>query len=139
MRIMTPEKPTNITHPDAEFVQLLGGLSGVFSGIQAQYAQCAEEKEQYRQQVSALQTVPSNIVAANKQKKLIAILNAIFACEYIDGVSKKEFMQRMANALGCPGIADYNKALYNVKNTYGYDDIFTELSDAAHRELTKND
>ena len=38
----------------------------------------------------------------------------------------------------CPGIANYSQALYGVKNTYGYDDIFTELGKVAHDEILKN-
>ena len=69
---------------------------------------------------------------------LVAILNAIYESGYIVDCSKKEFMQRMATMLGCPGIADYNKALYNVKNTYQYDEeIFTDLAQVAHNEILK--
>jgi len=109
------------------------------SGVKTLYGRSMEEKEQLRQQVETKKIVPANIVAEGKQKKLIAILNAIYEDEYIEGASKKEFMQRMADALGCPGIANYSQALYGVKNTYGYDEIFTHLGQVAHDEILKND
>ena len=48
-------------------------------------------------------------------------------------------MQRMAVACGCESIANYPKALYNIKNTYKYDEIFKNLAEVAHNEILKND
>ena len=113
------------------------GLSGVMHQQYTEKQALLRRCEDLEAQTNILPATP--IVAEGKQKKLLAILNAIFESRYIDGISKKEFMQRAAEMFGCPGLADYTRALYNVKNTYGYDDIFTELAEVAHKELIKND
>ena len=114
-------------------------LELIFRGISGVIHQQEQEKQQLllrcEQYESQLQSLPAaSIVAEGKQKEVIAILNAIYESGYITG-SKKEFMQRMADALGCESIANYNKALYNVKNTYKYDEIFDKLAKVAHDEI----
>lgn len=131
---ITSFEPTS----DAGVMNMLEGMGQFVNGVKVLYGRSVEEKERYRQQAEAKQIEPTNIVAEGKQKKLIAILNALYAAGYTEGLSKKEFMQRMADAFGCPGIANYSQALYGVKNTYGYDDIFTELGKVAHDEILKN-
>ena len=79
------------------------------------------------------------IVADGKQKELVAVLNVIYEAGFVTGCTKAEFMKRMADAFGAQGITNYNKALYNVKMTYKYDDIFTHLNEVAQAEKTKND
>ena len=115
---------------------ILRGFSGYAHQQEEEKQQLQLRCEQYEAQMQSLPA--TSIVADGKQKELIAILNAIYEAGYITG-SKKEFMQRAADALGCEGIANYNKALYNVKNTYKYDDIFKDLAEVAHGELLKND
>ena len=52
--------------------------------------------------------------------------------------SKKEFIERMANALGCPQMANnYCGQLYKIKLTNKYETIFDDLSDAAQQEKMK--
>lgn len=124
--------------PESPVQQLLSGVKGILRQQEIETYRWRQQCEQYEAQVQALPT-PTNIVADGKQKKLIAILNAIYEGGYVVNITKKEFMQRAAEMLGCPGIADYNKALYNVKNTYAYDEIFTDLAQVAHNEIIKND
>ena len=123
--------------PNSPLELLFHSMAGLVHEKEAEKQQLHERCAYLEQQV---QTLPQTcIVADGKQKKLIAIRNAIYEGGYIVGCNKKEFMLRMASALGCPGLADYNKALYNVKNTYQYDEIFTDLAQVAHNEITKND
>ena len=125
------------TVPDSSLELLLRGITGLVHENETEKRQLHERCEYLEQQI---QTLPQTcIVAEGKQKKLIAILNAIYEGGYIAGCNKKEFMQRMTSALGCQGLADYNKALYNIKNTYQYDEIFSDLAQVAHNEITKND
>lgn len=124
---------------DAGMMNVLEGMGQFVQGVKMMFGRSVEEKEQLRQQAEANRIEPKNIVAEGRQKKLIAILNAIFEDGYTEGVSKKDFMQLMSNAFGCPGLANYSQALYGIKNTYGYDDIFTRLAQVAHEEILKND
>ena len=138
MNNQTPNITSFDPSTDAGVMNMLEGMGMFVNGVKVMYGRSVEEKERYRQQAESSQIEQTNIVAEGKQKKLIAILNAIFEDDYTEGVTKKEFMQRMADAFGCPGIANYSQALYGVKNTYGYDDIFTELGKVAHDEILKN-
>ncbi len=76
---------------------------------------------------------PSNIVMPGKLKELIAVLNAIYLSPLVDHdtITKKEFFERMAIALGNPAIADYAKPLSDIKNAYKYDEIFDALKAVA--------
>ena len=124
------------SRPESPMELILRGFSGYAHQQEEEKQQLQLRCEQYEAQMQSLPA--TSIVAEGKQKELIAILNAIYEAGYLTG-SKKEFMQRAADALGCEGIANYNKALYNVKNTYKYDDIFKDLAEVAHGELLKND
>ncbi len=123
--------------PESPVSLLMRGMAGVMREKDAELYQMQEKCSRLEAEAEAMAIEPTCVVADGKQKKLIAILNAIYGSGYIVNCSKKEFMQRMATALGCPGIADYNKALYNVKNTYQYEEIFTDLSQVAHNEILK--
>lgn len=122
---------------DAAVMGILDGFGQVMSGVKVMFGRSMEEKEQLRQQVESAQIAPSNMVAEGCQSDIIAILNAMYECGLIKG-SKTEFMQRIANALGCPGIADYSKQLYKAKWTNKYSEIFRKLGEAAEREKTKD-
>ena len=123
--------------PESPLELMLRGFSGLVHQQEVEKFDLQERCARYEAQAQALPA--DSVVAEGKQKKLIAILNAIYEDGYIEGVSKKEFMQRISDALGCPGLANYSQALYGVKNTYGYDDIFTRLAKVAHDEILKND
>ena len=115
---------------------ILRGFSGFVHQQEAEKQHWQQRCAQYEAEQQTLP--PACIIAEGKQKEVIAILNAIYEAGYITG-SKKDFMQSMADACGCDGIANYNKALYNIKNTYKYDDIFKDLAEVAHKELLQND
>ena len=122
---------------DAALARILGGMGEVLTGVREKFVQCAEEKQQAQQQLEAQSLPVTNIVAEGMQNELIAIFNAMHARGMVT-CSKKEFIERMANALGCPQMAaNYAKALYNIKLTYKYDEIFEKLSEAAQEEKKK--
>lgn len=122
---------------DAALARILGGMGEVLTGVREKFVQCAEEKQQAQQQLEAQSLPVSNIVAEGMQNELIAIFNAMHARGMVT-CSKKEFIERMANALGCPQMAaNYAKALYNIKLTYKYDEIFEKLGEAAQEEKKK--
>jgi hypothetical protein len=122
---------------DAGVMSMLEGMGQFASGIKQMYGRCVEEKEQLREIANAARIQPLNIVAEGCQSDVIVILNAMYELGVIAG-SKKEFMQRMADALGCPGIADYSKQLYKAKWTNKYSDIFRKLAEVAEQEKTKD-
>ena len=124
--------------PESPIELVLRGVSGIVHQKETENFYLKERCSQYEQQIQALPAA-SNIIADGKQKEVIAILNAVYEAGLITGVSKKEFMQRMADACGCPGIANYSQALYGIKNTYKYDEIFKNLAEVAHNEILKND
>ena len=130
---MTSLDPTT----DAGVMNMLDGFGQFVSGVKTLFGRSVEEKEQLRLQVESNQIAPSNMVAEGCQSDLIVILNAMHACGLIKG-SKTEFMQRIADALGCPGIADYSKQLYKAKWTNKYPEIFRKLGEAAEQEKTKD-
>ena len=123
--------------PESPVSLFMRGVAGMMHEKDVEVYRIQQRCAQMEEEMESKAIDPSLVVAEGKQKKLIAILNAIYEDEYIT-CSKKEFMQRIATALGCPGIADYNKALYNVKNTYQYEEIFTNLAQVAHNEILKN-
>lgn len=98
-----------------------------------QYERCAMEKHQYQDELKARQVEWENMVVDGKQNEWIAILNVLYEAGLAKG-SKKDFMQRMAVALGCPKIADYCAQLYKIKLTYKYDEIFKRLEEVAQQE-----
>ena len=123
--------------PESNLEKVLRGVAGLVHEQEAEKQLLQARCEQLEEQ---LQTTPlTPIIADGKQKEIIAILNVIYEAGFISGCTKAEYMKRMADALGAPGIANYTKALYNIKLTYKYDDIFTRLSEVAETEKTKND
>ena len=114
---------------------MLGGMGEVLTGVQTKFMQCAEEKYRAQKQLEAQSLPVNNVVAEGMQNEFIAILNAM----YVRGMvtcTKKEFIQRMANAVGCPQMANnYSGQLHKIKTTIKYDEIFKSLSAAAQKEI----
>lgn len=133
-----PQTHIDLLDPqDAAVARILGGMGEVLTGVQEKYVRCAEEKQQALQQLAAQSLPEANIVAEGMQNEFIAIFNAMHARGMIT-CSKKEFIERMANALGCPQMANnYSGQLYKIKLANKYDKIFDELSDAAQQEKMK--
>ena len=125
--------------PESPVSLLMRGVAGVMQEKDAELYHMRQKCSQLEAEAETKAIEPTSIIADGKQKKLIAILNAIYEGGYVTGCSKKEFMQRAATLFGCPGLADYAKALYNVKNTYQYEEIFTDLAEVAHNEILKNE
>ena len=123
---------------DAAVSRMLSGMSELLTGVQEKFVDCAAEKEEYRQKLEAPAVEPSNVVADGMQNEMIAIINAIYARGMVN-CSKKELMQRIADALGCPKIADYSGQLHKIKLTNKYEEIFDDLQKAAIQERDKND
>lgn len=119
-------------------MSILEGMGQFASGIKMMYGRCVEEKELLRQQVEAHRITPANVLADGMQGELIAFANAMYARGMFT-CSKKELMERLGDALGCPGLADYSRALCKIKQTNKYEEIFDDLRDAAIQERDKND
>ena len=123
---------------DAGVMNLLESMGQFANGVKMMYGRCVEEKEQYRQQAEANHIEPSNVVAEGMQGELIAIANALHARGMFT-CSKKELMERLGQALGCPGLADYSRPLNKIKQANKYEDIFDNLREVAIQERDKND
>ena len=123
---------------DAAVAHILGGVRELLTGVQEKYVDCAAEKEQYRLKAETPMEEVTNVVAEGMQNEMIAIINAIYARGMVT-CSKKELMQRMANALGCPKIADYSGQLHKIKIPNKYEDIFDDFRSVAITERDKND
>lgn len=122
---------------DAALVRILGGMGDVLTGVQEKYMRCAEEKQQAQLKLASQSLPVSNIVAEGMQNEFIAVFNAMHARGMVT-CSKKEFIERMANALGCPQMANnYSGQLYKIKLTNKYETIFEDLSDVAQQEKMK--
>ena len=122
---------------DAAFARVLGGIGEVLSGAQEKYVRCAEEKRQAQQQLASQSLPMENVVAEGMQNEFLAIFNAMYARGMVT-CSKKEFIERMSTALGCPQMAtNYSGQLYKIKLTNKYGAIFENLSDAADKEKMK--
>ena len=122
---------------DAALARILGGMGDVLTGVQEKYVRCAEEKQQAQLKLASQSLPVSNIVAEGMQNEFIAIFNAMHARGMVS-CSKKDFMERMANALGCPQMANnYSGQLYKIKLTNKYEAIFDDLSDVARQEKMK--
>ena len=136
--------PSSLAHidalapKDAAVARILNGVSELLTGVQEKFVDCAAEKEQYRQKTETPAVEIANVVADGMQGELIALANAMHARGMFT-CSKKELMERLGNALGCPGLADYSRPLNKIKQTYKYEEIFDELRDAAIQERDKND
>ena len=133
-----PEAHIELLDPqDAAIARMLGGMGEVLTGVRERYVRCAEEKQQALQKLASESLPEANIVAEGMQNEFIAILNAMYARGMVT-CSKKEFIERMANALGCPQMANnYSGQLYKIKLANKYDKIFDDLSDAAQQEKMK--
>ncbi len=81
---------------------------------------------------------PSNVVVDGMQGELVAITNALFARGMFT-CNKEEFMERMAQAFGCPEMADYSRQLNQIMQADKYEDIFDELREVALQERDKDD
>ena len=133
-----PEAHIELLDPqDAAIARMLGGMGEVLTGVREKYVRCAEEKQQAIQRLASESLPQANIVADGMQNEFIAIFNAMHARGMVT-CSKKEFIERMANALGCPQMANnYSGQLYKIKLANKYDKIFDELSDVAQQEKLK--
>lgn len=125
---------------DESVARMLGGMSELLNGVQEQYVRCADEKNQYRMQLASVkQAEPTNVVADGMQNELIAVFNAMHERGMVT-CTKKEFIERMASALGCPQLAtNYNGQLYKIKQAYKYGSIFDDLKNSALQNRDKND
>ena len=133
-----PEAHIELLDPqDAAIARMLGGMGEVLTGVREKYVRCAEEKQQAIQRLASESLPQANIVADGMQNEFIAIFNAMHARGMVT-CSKKGFIERMANALGCPQMANnYSGQLYKIKLANKYDKIFDELSDVAQQEKLK--
>ena len=112
------------------------GMVGIIQEKDVEVHQLKQECDHYKQQIQSLPQ--TSIIAEGKQNELIAIFNVIYEAKLISGCTKVEFMKRMGDALGVTGLAsNYAKALYNIKTTYKYDEIFSKLTEIAEIEKKK--
>ena len=129
----------SIDPQDAAFARVLGGVGEIMNAARDKFVRCAEEKQQAQQQLAAKSLPETNIVAEGMQNEFIAIINAMYARGMFT-CTKKEAMERMANGLGCPQMANnFNGQLYKIKATNKYSAIFEDLSEVAEQERMKND
>lgn len=146
------ESQLNITATNQQQTFSQPKVSSMLSAISAAFgtvgeAVCAQE-QQYEKRIATLQqAIPSNtnIVADQKRKELIAVLNAIYESGMIDkdNVTKAEFFKRQAIAYGDPQLADYARQLSQIMNSSKYEDIFNQVSSAGiefrtNKENSKN-
>ncbi|MBO4454222.1 MAG: hypothetical protein J5761_04115 [Paludibacteraceae bacterium] len=122
--------------PDNPLELLLRGMAGLVHEKETERNQLQERCSYLEQQAQSEPRKP--IVADGKQNELIAALNVLYEAGFIANCSKAEFMKRTAEALGVPAMANnYAKALYNIKLTYKYDEIFSKLNEVAQTEKKK--
>lgn len=120
---------------------LLSAFSTAIGTVgEAVYAQ----EQQYENRIATLQqAIPSNtnIVAEQKRKEVVAVLNAIYESGLVDkdNVSKAEFFKRQAIAWGDPQIADYASKLTQIMNSTKYEDVFNQVSDAGIKFRTNKE
>ena len=126
--------PQNV--PESPVSLLMRGMAGVIQEKDAEMYQLRQEREYYKEQ---LQSLPQkSIIADGKQNEVIAALNVLYEYGMV-ACTKKEFMQRMADALGCLSIADYSRPLNKIKQAYKYEELFDKLKETALKERDKND
>lgn len=127
-------------------------MSSLLSAFSAALGTAGEavyaQEQQYESRIATLQqSIPSNtnIVADQKRKELIAVINAIYESGLIvkDNVTKAEFFKRQAIAYGDPQLADYARQLSQIMNSSKYEDIFDQVSSAGiefrtNKENSKN-
>ena len=127
MKTPTEHKPPLPEEQDSN-LYLLDALTSIAASYRNYRSKREHDIEQLQQQLSALLEPPPNLVAKDKQNELILILHLIFKMGLIDGCNEKEFMTRVAMALGCPGIKAFNQHLYKTKETaHRFEDIIHHL------------
>lgn len=133
------ENHINSSSPEDHPVSLiLRGMDGVLRQEQTRIHQLEQECSLYRQQAESFALPQPSVVAEGKQNELIAVLNVLYEAGLIANCTKAEFMKRIADALGATAMANnYAKALYNIKLTYKYDEIFSKLNEVAQTEKKK--
>ena len=118
--------------PESPASLLMRGMAAMMQEKDAEVYHLQKERDYYKEQTKELP--PKSIIADGMQNEFIAIFNAMYARGMVT-CTKAEFMKRMADALGAPAMAtNYAKALYNIKITYKYDEIFEQLSEIAEKE-----
>lgn len=128
--IATPCQQQPIPQPKVS--EMMTSVAATFSAMgQAVYAQ----EQQYENRISTLQqAIPSytNIVADQKRKELIAIINATYESGLVDRekITKTEFFRRQAAAYGDPQLADYARQLSQIMLSNKYEDVFSQVSEA---------
>jgi small-conductance mechanosensitive channel len=126
--------------PAGRMSDVIGGLSQMSQGIAEYMRQLEAENNELRARLQESQQPPPNIVAPNKQNEWIAILSTLYDDKMIvDTCSKKDFMQRMADALGSPGIANYSAQLHKIKATYKYDTLLENVDKMKQKQTIKED
>ena len=118
--------------------EVISGFSQMTNGIFKHCAALEAENQLLKAQLHALQEALPNIVAMNKQKEWIAFLDLMYEKGMITGCTKKEYMQRMATALGSPGVANYSRPLYNIKGEAKYSSFLDEMKDIEQTIINKN-
>lgn len=129
--IQIPTAPSS----ESSLGMLLRGLSGLVEEKDGELYRAQQERDYYKGQI---QSHPEeNIIAEGKQNEFIAILNVIYEAGFVT-CTKSEFFKRFGEAFGAPSLAsNYSKALYNIKLTYKYDEIFSRLAEVAQIEKKK--
>ena len=116
MQTHSEQKITPLPDAGGFISDMLQGVNYLTKGF-AEYSKKREmENRQLRNQLSAVAEPLPNIVAPDKQNEWIAVLYVLYEMGMINpDCSKKDFMQRMANALGSPGINEYSRQIYKFK------------------------
>ena len=124
--------------PESPVSLLMRGMAGVMQEKDAELYHMRQKCSQLEAEAEAKAIEPTSIIADGKQNEFIAFLNVIYEGGYVTNCTKAEFMKRMADAMGAPSMAtNYAKALYNIKTTYKYDELFVKLSEIAQIEKKK--
>lgn len=135
MQTQSEHKTTPLPDVSGYMADMLQGVNSLTKGFTEYSNSCEMEKRRLRDQLSALSEPLPNIVASDKQNVWIAVLFVLYEMGLINKeCSKKDYMKRMADALGSPGIADYSRQIYKFKDTaFKYDDIFKEIANVAQK------
>ena len=132
-----PEHITPLPDIGSGMSDVIGGFSQMTNGIHRYCAELEAENRELKAQLDALKQKQPNIVAANKQNEWIAVLYVMCEKKMVTGCTTKEFMHRMADALGCPGIEDYSRHLYIFKGTEKYGNILDMIKEI-EQEVNNN-
>lgn len=120
------------TDPQPKASDLFSSIAATFNAA-GSFVQAQEL--QYESRINALQqAIPSNtnIVAEQKRKELVAVLNALYESGLVnkDIVSKAEFFKRQAAAFGDPQLANYATQLTQIMLSNKYEDVFDQVTNA---------